>query len=102
MPTGNTKRLERTKPEAEMDARMDAGLDTFALSIPPGFQCDVLARRSPALPLNVDATRMSQVFAESAYVHVMSPARSTPSCRGAAHRPRRRSISPCARASIPS
>ena len=24
--------------QAEMDARMDAGLDTFALDIPPGFQ----------------------------------------------------------------
>ncbi len=29
----------------EMDARMDAGLDTFALNIPPRFQEDVLAGR---------------------------------------------------------
>ena len=29
----------------EMDARMDAGLDTFALDIPPKFQEDVLAGR---------------------------------------------------------
>lgn len=53
---------------AEMDARMDAGLDTFALVIPPDFQRDVLARRNPAVQLNVDATRMSQAFAGSGYV----------------------------------
>jgi ABC-2 type transport system permease protein len=53
---------------AEMDARMDAGLDTFALQIPSGFQRDVLAGRSPALQLNVDATRMSQAFNGSNYI----------------------------------
>jgi len=31
----------------EMDRRMDAGIDTFALVIPSGFQRDVLAGRSP-------------------------------------------------------
>jgi ABC-2 type transport system permease protein len=56
---------------AEMDARMDAGLDTFALSIPPGFQRDVLAGRSPALQLNVDATRMGQAFTGSAYIQTI-------------------------------
>ena len=40
--------------QAEMDARMDAGQDTFALNIPPDFQRDVLARRSPSIQLNVD------------------------------------------------
>lgn len=54
--------------QAEMDARMDAGLDTFALDIPPGFQRDVLAGRSPAVQLNIDATRMSQAFTGSAYI----------------------------------
>ena len=35
--------------QAEMDARMDAGLDTFALDIPPDFQRDLLAgRRRPS------------------------------------------------------
>jgi ABC-2 type transport system permease protein len=52
----------------EMDARMDVGLDTFALDIPPHFQRDVLAGRSPAIQLNVDATRMTQAFAGSGYV----------------------------------
>ena len=56
---------------AEMDARMDAGLDTFALHIPAGFQRDVLAGRSPALQLNVDATRMSQAFTGSGYVQAI-------------------------------
>jgi len=53
---------------AEMDARMDAGLDTFALDIPPDFQRDVLAGRQPTIQLNVDATRMSQAFTGSGYI----------------------------------
>jgi ABC-2 type transport system permease protein len=54
--------------QAEMDARMDAGLDTFALDIPPDFQRDVLAGRQPVIQLNVDATRMSQAFTGSGYI----------------------------------
>ncbi len=54
--------------QAEMDARMDAGLDTFALDIPPGFQRDLLAGRKPTIQLNVDATRMSQAFTGSGYI----------------------------------
>lgn len=53
---------------AEMDARMDAGLDTFALDIPPNFQRDLLAGKVPAIQLNVDATRMSQAFSGSGYI----------------------------------
>ena len=52
----------------DVDPGMDAGLYTFALVIPPNFQRDVLARRSPALQLNVDATRMSQAFTGSGYI----------------------------------
>ena len=52
----------------EMDTRMDDGVDTFALDIPSGFQRDVLAGRSPALQLNVDATRMNQAFTGSGYI----------------------------------
>lgn len=58
----------------EMDARMDAGLDTFALHIPAGFERDVLAGRAPALQLNVDATRMGQAFTGSAYVQAIAGA----------------------------
>ncbi len=56
---------------ADMDRRLDAGTDTFALGIPPSFQRDVLAGRTPAIQLNVDATRMSQAFAGSGYVQTI-------------------------------
>ncbi len=55
----------------EMDARMDAGLDTFALNIPPNFHQDVLAGRSPRIQLNTDATRVGQAFSGSAYVQTI-------------------------------
>jgi ABC-2 type transport system permease protein len=54
--------------QPEMDRRMDAGLDTFALDIPPEFQRDLLGGRQPTIQLNVDATRMSQAFTGSGYV----------------------------------
>ncbi|WP_020186168.1 ABC transporter permease [Methylopila sp. 73B] len=54
--------------QPEMDARMDAGLDTFALDIPPNFQRDLLAGRSPTIQLNIDATRMTQAFSGGGYV----------------------------------
>ncbi len=53
---------------AEMDVRMDNGLDTFVLNIPPNFQRDVLAGKSPSIQLNVDATRMGQAFSGGGYV----------------------------------
>ncbi|QIB33503.1 ABC transporter permease [Ancylobacter pratisalsi] len=53
---------------SEMDRRMDAGFDTFALDIPPNFQRDLLAGRSPTIQLNIDATRMSQAFSGGGYV----------------------------------
>ncbi|MGB5086015.1 MAG: ABC transporter permease [Methylocystis silviterrae] len=56
---------------AEMDARMDAGLDTFALDIPPNFQRDLLHGRKPTVQLNADATRMSQAFVGSAYIQTI-------------------------------
>ncbi|MFJ5487823.1 ABC transporter permease [Hansschlegelia beijingensis] len=54
--------------QPEMDARMDAGLDTFALDIPPNFQRDLLAGRAPTIQLNVDATRMTQAFSGGGYI----------------------------------
>jgi len=60
-----------TITQAEMDARMDDGLDTFALDIPPDFQRDLLAGRQPTIQLNVDATRMSQAFTGNAYVQTI-------------------------------
>lgn len=55
----------------EMDARMDSGVDTFALNIPPEFQQDVLAGRSPAIQLNIDATRVSQAYTGSGYIQTI-------------------------------
>jgi ABC-2 type transport system permease protein len=57
--------------QAEMDARMDAGLDTFALDIPPEFQRDLLAGRMPTIQLNVDATRVSQAISGSGFVRTI-------------------------------
>ncbi len=56
---------------AEMDARMDAGIDTFTLVIPPEFQRDVLAGNRPELQLNVDATRVSQAFTGAGYIQAI-------------------------------
>ncbi len=52
----------------QMDALMDAGRASFAIDIPPGFQRDVLAGRSPAIQMNIDATRMTQAFSGSVYI----------------------------------
>ena len=52
----------------EMDAGMDRGAFTFVLNIPPDFQRDVLAGRTPAVQLNIDATRMSQAFAGNGHI----------------------------------
>ena len=57
---------------AGIDTGMDAGVYTFALDIPPDFQRDVLAGKSPAIQLNVDATRMSQAFSGNNYIQQMT------------------------------
>ena len=56
---------------AAMDHGLDDGRYTFGLDIPPNFQRDVLAGRSPAIQLNVDATRMTQAFAGSGYIQAI-------------------------------
>jgi ABC-2 type transport system permease protein len=57
---------------AELDTSMDAGRYTFALVIPAAFQRDVLDGRSPALQLDVDATRMSQAFTGSGTIQAIA------------------------------
>jgi len=57
--------------QVEIGARMDTGLDTFVLDIPPGFQRDLLAGRQPTIQLNVDATRMSQAFTGSGHIQTI-------------------------------
>ena len=56
---------------AEMNARMDAGIDTFSLVFPPDFQSDLVAGSRPELQLNVDATRVSQAFAGAGYIQAI-------------------------------
>ena len=56
---------------AEMEKLLDDGSITFALDIPPNFQRDVLAARSPAIQLNVDATRVSQAFTGAGYIQAI-------------------------------
>lgn len=52
----------------EIDKGMDTDKFTFVLNIPPDLQKDTLANKSPALQLNVDATRMSQAFTGNTYI----------------------------------
>ena len=56
----------------DIDSGMDAGDYTFVLDIPANFQRDVLGGKSPAIQLNVDATRMSQAFTGSSYIQQMA------------------------------
>jgi ABC-2 type transport system permease protein len=46
---------------------MDTGKYTFIIDIPPNFERDVKARRSPKLQVNVDATAMVQAGIGSGY-----------------------------------
>jgi ABC-2 type transport system permease protein len=64
-PRFNTPRLI---PWSGTDPGLDSGDIAFVLSIPPHFQRDVLAGTSPAIQLNVDATRMSQAFTGNGYI----------------------------------
>jgi len=57
--------------QQDMNRRLDAGMDTFALVIPPNFERDLLAGKAPALQLNVDATRVSQAFTGAGYVQAI-------------------------------
>jgi len=53
---------------ADIDPGLDAGIYTFVLDIPPGFEHDLVAGKHPDLQLNIDATRMSQAFIGAGYV----------------------------------
>jgi ABC-2 type transport system permease protein len=46
--------------ERDVDRLMNAGRLTFVIDIPPHFERDVLARRSPTIQLGVDATAVMQ------------------------------------------
>lgn len=52
----------------EVDKAMDAGDYIFVLDIPPNFQRDVLAGRSPNVQLLIDATTMTQAGVGASYL----------------------------------
>src|SRR5262245_1378559 len=45
---------------SDIDAAMDDGRVVFVIEIPPRFEADVLAGRSPSVQINIDATAMTQ------------------------------------------
>jgi ABC-2 type transport system permease protein len=53
--------------ERDIDRLMNSRRYTFVIDIPPNFQRDVIARREPAIQLNVDATAMVQAGLGSGY-----------------------------------
>ena len=53
--------------ERDINRLMNTGKFTFVIDIPPNFERDVRAGRSPALQINVDATAMVQAGIGSAY-----------------------------------
>jgi len=60
------KPAERVE-ERDVERLMNVGRYTFILDIPPNFERDVLAGRSPALQVNVDATAIVQAGIGSSY-----------------------------------
>lgn len=67
-------RLPHFKPPVEIDrsqaqAAMDEGKYIFILDIPPHFEADVHALRSPTLQVSVDATAMTQANLGTAYLN---------------------------------
>ncbi|MEL0613112.1 ABC transporter permease [Marinomonas arenicola] len=47
---------------------LNAGLYTFVIIIPAGFQSDVMAAKQPTLQINIDATQMSQAGIGDGYI----------------------------------
>jgi ABC-2 type transport system permease protein len=54
--------------EADINHLMDTAQYTFTLDIPPHFERDVLAGRTPALQVNIDATAMVQAGLGAGYI----------------------------------
>lgn len=53
---------------SQIDPPMDHGRQTFVLDIPPRFEADVLAGRTPVLQLNIDATAMAQASIGAGFI----------------------------------
>ncbi|MGE4553989.1 MAG: ABC transporter permease, partial [Desulfovibrionaceae bacterium] len=52
----------------EMDHGLDSGRFIFGVQIPPDFERDVMAGRTPDILVNIDATCMSQAFIGATYI----------------------------------
>lgn len=61
----------------QVDALMDTGRYSFILDIPPRFEADLLAGRSPLIQLNVDATAMSIAGNGARYIQSIVTAETT-------------------------
>ena len=57
--------------QGDVDRLMNTGRYTFILDIPPHFQRDVVAGRSPALQVLVDATAMMQAGIGAGYIETI-------------------------------
>lgn len=53
---------------ASIDPDMDRGEYTFVIDIPPHFEADAIAGKSPEVQVNVDATAMSQAGIGAGYI----------------------------------
>jgi ABC-2 type transport system permease protein len=53
----------------EVEDRMNSGIDTFSIVIPPKFEQDVRGRKKPTIQLNIDATRVSQALTGNEQIH---------------------------------
>ncbi|MGH0031444.1 MAG: ABC transporter permease [Myxococcota bacterium] len=58
-------------PADEIDRAMDRALYTFVIDVPPDFEADVVAGRTPTVQLNVDATAMSQAGIGAVYIRAI-------------------------------
>jgi ABC-2 type transport system permease protein len=61
-------RLPQVIALSDINRLMDNGRYTFILDIPLHFERDVLARRQPAIQLNVDATAIVQAGLGAGYI----------------------------------
>jgi ABC-2 type transport system permease protein len=55
----------------EIDPILDNGSYTFAITIPSGFESDVLSNKDPTLQINIDATRMTQASIGDNYIQMI-------------------------------
>lgn len=67
------KRPDALAPSA-VDSALDSGRQTFVIDIPPKFEADILAGRTPTLQISVDATAMTLAGNGTAYIQSIATA----------------------------